>query len=325
MSGMEERHRAGAGHDAETDCFQMKIIDTHFHFSKSESFDETAAAAGHENSAEHLSEVFSREGIVLGIAMGELGGERLEGVCTPRTPNLCGTIAPGRPYPHPPFVAFCAGLESCEIAGSDRTRSLECFASVLRMKECLGLKLYPGYNTVSLNDPCHDPYYELAEQFDVPVVIHTGELAGNSGLLKYSHPLNVDELAVRFPRVRFVMAHCGNPWITDAVAVAAKNPNVFLDLSGLAEGNISADGFWNQFRGHMEYLRTWLVYLNDWNKVMYGSDWPLVNIPAYLEVIRRLVPEEHHEKAFFGNACRVFSKIPALSARTSEELRTVTV
>ena len=294
----------------------MKIIDAHFHFSKCESFDETAAAAGHENSAEHLLDVFRREGIVLGIAMGELGGERMEGVCTPRTPNLCGPVAPGSPYPHPSRVAFCAGLESGEIAEKTRSRSLELFAAMLRTEECVGLKLYPGYNTVSLNDPRHDPYYELAEAFDVPVVIHTGELAGNAGLLKYSHPLNVDELAVRFPRVRFVMAHCGNPWITDAVAVAAKNPNVFLDLSGLAEGNICADSFMIRFRGHLEHIRNWLIYLDNWDKVMYGSDWPLVNIPAYLEVIRRLVPEEYHEKVFFGNACRVFPNITGLMART---------
>ena len=133
-------------------------------------------------------------------------------------------------------------------------------------------------------------------------------------MLKYSHPLAVDEAAVRFPRVRFVLAHCGNPWITDAVAVAAKNPNVFLDLSGLAEGNFSPDRFCTRFCGHWEHLRHWLTDLDDWEKVMYGSDWPLVNIPAYLEIIRRLIPEEHREKVFFANACRIFPKIAPLAA-----------
>ena len=53
---------------------------------------------------------------------------------------------------------------------------------------------------------------------------------------------------------------------------------------------------------------------DNWDKVLYGSDWPLVNIPAYLEVIRRLVPEECQEKVFFENACRVFPKVNALLA-----------
>ena len=287
----------------------MKIIDAHLHFSRCDHFDAIAAAAGHVNSAAHLEEVFLRENIVLAVAMGEMGGRREEGVCTPRLPNFSGMSGSGK---LPSSLAFCAGVESAEIVPETLDRSLELYAECLKKKQCIGLKFYPGYNTVSLNDPRHDPYFELAERFDVPVVIHTGELAGNHGLLKYSHPLTVDEVACRFPRVRFVMAHYGNPWIVDATAVAAKDPNVFIDLSGLAEGNFTVEGFQSHFRGHLEQLRTWLVYLDSWDKVMYGSDWPLVNIPAYIGVIRSLVPEEFREAVFFENACRVFPKIPAL-------------
>ena len=87
---------------------------------------------------------------------------------------------------------------------------------------------------------------------------------------------------------------------------------MYLDLSGLYVGNNPADWYWDHFRGHLELLRTWLVYMDNWEKVMYGSDWPLVNIPAYIEVIRRLIPEENRAAVFFDNACRVFPKIPAL-------------
>ena len=287
----------------------MKIIDAHFHFSKCGHFDRIAEAAGHRNSGAHLAEVYRRENIVLGIAMGEMGGERIEGVCTPRLPNFAGMNEPGEPCPP---LAWCIGVESEEIRKETLARSLGLYAEALKDPHCAGLKFYPGYNEIALNDPRHDPYFDLAGQFDVPVVIHTGELSGHRGLLKYSHPLNVDELACRFPKVRFVMAHYGNPWIVDATAVAMKNPNVYLDLSGLAEGNFTAEGFCAKFRGHLEQLRTWLAYLNDWDKVMYGSDWPLVNIPAYIEVIRSLIPEENQDAVFFGNACRVFPRIRAL-------------
>lgn len=290
----------------------MKIIDAHFHFSAIDHFDELALAAGHENSPGYVEEMFRREGIVLGIAMGEHGGEHREGVCTPKTPDLGGPVIPGGKYPHPRSVAFCAGIFSEEIAEKTLEESLESFRAVLRMKECVGLKFYPGYCTIPISDPRHDPYYRLAEEFDVPVVFHTGELSGNKGLLKYSHPLNVDEVAYRFPGVRFVMAHCGNPWIADAAAVAAKNPNVYLDLSGLAAGKFTAEWFCGHFRAHLDHIRHWLTYLDKWDKVMYGSDWPLVNIPAYAEVIRSLIPEEHREAVFCENACRVFTKIPAL-------------
>ena len=44
---------------------------------------------------------------------------------------------------------------------------------------------------------------------------------------------------------------------------------------------------------------------------MYGSDWPLINIPCYVGVIRSLIPEEFREQVFFENACRIFPKVGA--------------
>jgi len=290
---------------------QMKIIDAHLHFSKCDHFDGIASAAGHENSGEHLKRVFGEQGVILAVAMGEMGGGRIEGVCTVRRPEFSGMSPESGALP--PFIAWCAGVESTEINSGTLSRSLELFSEALKEKACVGLKFYPGYDPVLLSDPRHDPYFELAETFDVPVVVHTGSLSGHGGLLKYSHPLTVDEAAVRFPRVRFVMAHCGDPWIVDAAAVAGKNSNVFMDLSGLAVGNFTADWFCDRYRAHLDYIRHWLTYLDDWEKIMYGSDWPLVNIPAYIEVVRRLVPEEHHGKVFFENACRVFPKLAALA------------
>ena len=289
----------------------MKIIDAHLHFSKCAHFDEIASAAGHENTAAHLGRVFGERDIILAIAMGEMGGERIPGVCTPRRPEFRG-MSPGAEE-LPEFIAWCAGVESAEINDRTLSRSLDLFSAALREKNCVGLKFYPGYNTIPLSDPRHDPYFELAEAFDVPVVVHTGELSGHGGLLKYAHPLTVDEAAVRFPRVRFVMAHYGNPWIVDATATAAKNENVFLDLSGLAAGDFTAGWFCDRYQAHLDYIRHWLTYLDNWDKVMYGSDWPLVNIPSYIEVIRSLIPVEHHENVFRLNALRVFPKLAPLA------------
>ena len=106
------------------------------------------------------------------------------------------------------------------------------------------------------------------------------------GLLKYSHPLTVDEARVNFPRVKFVIAHCGCPWITDAAEVAGKNPNVCMDLSGLLEGNpkpYAADFFAIYVPG--------CNYMGDYSRVMYGSDWPLINIDIYINMIALVIPQ----------------------------------
>ena len=45
---------------------------------------------------------------------------------------------------------------------------------------------------------------------------------------------------------------------------------------------------------------------------MYGSDWPLVNIPLYIRMISYIIPEEHYEEVFYQNALRIFPKIKDL-------------
>ena len=39
---------------------------------------------------------------------------------------------------------------------------------------------------------------------------------------------------------------------------------------------------------------------------MYGSDWPLVNIPTYLQIIAKLIPPQHHQQVFYENALNIF-------------------
>lgn len=108
----------------------------------------------------------------------------------------------------------------------------------LRSDRCVGIKLYPGYASFYLYDDRLAPVYELAARYDKPVAVHTGLTATDNALLKYSHPLVMDEAATKFRKVRFVMCHFGEPWFTDAAAVIEKNPNVAADLSGLLERKI---------------------------------------------------------------------------------------
>ena len=101
----------------------------------------------------------------------------------------------------------------------------------------VALKAYLGYVHAFPSDPGYRPYYELAERFKLPFIFHTGDTYSPYAKLKYAHPLHVDEVAVDYPNVRFVMAHVGNPWMIDAAEVVYKNVNVWVDLSGLFIGS----------------------------------------------------------------------------------------
>ena len=63
----------------------------------------------------------------------------------------------------------------------------------------------------------------------MPVLIHCGHPV-------YSLPWSIEELVVAFPHVRVVlghMGHCNTIYINGAIDVAARNPNVYLETSGM--------------------------------------------------------------------------------------------
>lgn len=288
----------------------MKIIDAHIHFANQDYFSQTALLAGHENTVSHLENVMGKNNIIFAIAMGadsdddNLSAEAI-GI------DLAGKLDLAT-YNQPQWVSYCCAIQSEAVTKERMQASLDSVERHLKTRQCVGIKFYTGYNHVYLADKRHAPFFELAQYYDVPVVVHTGDTANAEALLKYSHPLTVDEAAVKFPRVRFVMAHYGNPWIVDATQVVKKNPNVFIDLSGLAQGNFEVSGFLKNYEGYIQHLRTWMAYLGSYEKIMYGSDWPLVNLDSYIALIQAIVPEKYHEGVFFENVQQVFPKIVPL-------------
>ncbi|KFZ26530.1 MAG: Amidohydrolase [Candidatus Izimaplasma bacterium HR2] len=172
-------------------------------------------------------------------------------------------------------------------------------------KNTVGIKIYAGYYYYHVYDKIYKPLYELARKHNLPVVIHSGDTFSTKGLLKYAHPLEVDKLAFQYPDVKFIIAHFGDPWIMDTVVVASKNKNVYIDLSGLIMGNkkeverFSIDAFTSR-------IREGLVYLDNYDKVLFGTDWPLVDFNGYVDFIKELIPSQHHEKVLYFNAKSLF-------------------
>lgn len=261
----------------------MKIIDAHLHFDRNENFNQLAIRVGHENTAEHIREYFKKENIVHAIVMGNSGL---------------------REEIYPDFFSYCVGIDrEILLSAADALCQLECH---LRKKSCVGIKIYAGYSKCYVYDSVYTPVYELAMTYQKPVAIHTGVTAGHAGLLKYSHPLTIDELAVSFPQVSFVICHFGNPWIMDAAAVIDKNENVAMDLSGLLEDRIAVPQFFEQNKEYMNYIKAGLQFISNYDRVLYGTDWPLVNFSEYIAFIEQLIPEKFLEKVFYENACRVY-------------------
>jgi uncharacterized protein len=174
---------------------------------------------------------------------------------------------------------------------------------MLRDGRIKGLKLYPGYEPFYVHDPRMRVVYELAGEFGVPVMIHTGDTYDPKGRIKYSHPIEVDEVAVDFRDVTFVICHLGNPWITDAMEVIYKNPNVVGDISGFTLGH-----FEERFERFMlQQVNEGVAFAGDPSKLLYGTDWPIADMGSYIRFVNALnLTEEENDLIFWRNAARLF-------------------
>ena len=267
----------------------MKIIDAHLHFShRDKYFDAIAATAGHENTPEHLAAVYKKYDVESGVVM---GNEPLQEVDVT--------------YPH--FLHYLVGLDEVFYEERNQDERLRFIERHLKRKNCRGIKLYPGYRYFYIYDERLAPIYELAVKYNKPVAVHTGLTAGSNSLLKYCHPLVMDEAVVNFPAVRFVMCHFGEPWFDDAAAVMEKNPQITADLSGMLEGKISdMPAFLRRTNGFAAKLKDTLLYLDAFDRFMFGTDWPLANFGDYVEFTKAVIPREKWEQVFYLNAKRIY-------------------
>ena len=171
----------------------MKIIDAHLHlFPTDEDWaEQSAQRVGHHNSIDHLRREYERLGMVHGVVMGNRSLK-----------------VEYHNYPRDLFH-YCVGLDSSMMLKEGRTPETlaERVEENLKQEHCCGVKLYPGYNHISLSDSLYEPIYELAAQYDKPVAVHMGLTSRADAHLKYCHPLALDEAAADHPKTRSVMCH----------------------------------------------------------------------------------------------------------------------
>jgi uncharacterized protein len=279
----------------------MKIIDAHMHLSNIREFHQTAKQLSFVNySNEGIIQEYKDAGVVLGIGMGL---SETSGVGFP-DPNALTPMGLDLEETIPPNIVYCAGVNPHTL----NEESVLLLEAEIQKPNVVGIKIYLGYYPYYAYDKVYDPVYSLAEKYNLPVVFHTGDTYSERGLLKYSHPLTLDEVAVKHRKIRFMMAHFGDPWVLTGAEVVYKNSNIYADLSGLIVGskrelNSKSEG------GFFDHLRHALVYCDHYEKLLFGTDWPLAPVGPYIDFIKFIIPEKHHEEVFYHTALKVFPKI----------------
>ena len=278
----------------------MKIIDAHMHFSDIGAF---AECAEHRSLVDYTESGWTTEAeaseIVCSVCMGLT--ESVPGAFpdadarTPMTADLAENI--------PQNMLICIGINPHT---TDNRSLCETEELIAQKNSVAGLKIYAGYYRFPPADPVYDPVYRLAEKYNIPVVIHTGETFSERGLLKYAHPLLVDELAVARPDLKIVVCHMGAPWVFDACETAGKNKNVYVDISGLLVGSAAYVAAMSNERLILDRYAQPLVMMDNYYKVIFGTDWPLAPVAAYIDFCRKIIPPDSYEYVFYKNAAALY-------------------
>jgi uncharacterized protein len=151
----------------------------------------------------------------------------------------------------------------CRINPNLATKSLD------EMKRChddygfKGLKLHPDSEFFSINNPLMRPFLDLAADYRWPIFLH-------AGFYPLSQPALLLPVAQDYPTLNFLLLHLGYRFTTDAVLIAQRCPNVFLETS--ADSSASA-------------IRQVLSQLGS-ERVIFGSDLPTTRPAEVIDKIR---------------------------------------
>ncbi|HZN56106.1 MAG TPA: amidohydrolase family protein [Candidatus Polarisedimenticolaceae bacterium] len=190
--------------------------------------------------------------------------------------------------------------------GSLDVEELSRLVGHLESGRVVGLKFYTGYEEYYASNEKLFPLYEYCQEHGRPVMFHTGALErANRGLLKYSHPLTIDEVAHAFPSLSIVIAHMGNPWLLDCAAVMSKNAHVYADVSAFFDEFTPIGP--SEIEIFVDRLRDVRLFLGSYEKFLFGTDWPLYRQDEYRAAVDALeMSDAERALVMGGNARRIF-------------------
>lgn len=140
-----------------------------------------------------------------------------------------------------------------------------------------GIKLMPMYAGFFPNSRDLDELWQYAVKNELPVLMHTGTTFVRQAPLECTLPRLIDDVAIRFPALKIIMAHLSHPYEGECVVTIRKHPNVYADCSAL------------HYRPFQLYHSLMLVQeYGVWEKVLFGSDYPFTTVNASLTGMREL-------------------------------------
>lgn len=186
------------------------------------------------------------------------------------------------------------------IGAVDISRPMEAVAEIRRCVTELGFKgirVLPWLWERPPTDRLFYPVYTACCELGIPFctqIGHTGPLMPS----EVGRPIYLDRVALDFPELTIVAGHIGYPWTEEAIAVATKHPNVYIDTSAYTVRRYPPQ--------LVEYMKS-----HGARKILFGTNYPMIVPGKALEGLEELDVSREVRELFLGaNAQRVFA-IPA--------------
>jgi predicted TIM-barrel fold metal-dependent hydrolase len=130
-----------------------------------------------------------------------------------------------------------------------------------------GVKLYPMYQHWAVGDrDLAFPIYAKACELGIPVMIHQAGSTRIDAKLELGRPALLDDVGREFRDLRVIIAHCGIPWVDEALFLLTKHPNFYTELSYLIATLTRRDLFLLLHRCEPAFVPL--------EKIFFGTDYP---------------------------------------------------
>ena len=202
--------------------------------------------------------------ILEGRLIGTVDPTDLLGIGGPKDPERCNdTIAEVVRAVPERFIGFASVNPAYRGVGA-AVEELERAVTDLGLA---GLKLYPMYQHWAANDPeLAFPIYAKAQELGIPVMIHQAGSTRIDAELELGRPVLLDDIGRAFRDLRVIIAHCGLPWVDEALFLLTKHPNFFAELSYLIATLTRRDLFLLLSRCEPMFVPL--------EKLFFGTDYP---------------------------------------------------
>jgi predicted TIM-barrel fold metal-dependent hydrolase len=198
-------------------------------------------------------------------------------------------------------VAGCLAAHPGRFAGLAAVPLDRPMEGVRELRRCIaelgfvGLRMLPWLWEVPPTDRRFYPLYSACVELGVPFCTQVG----HTGPLRPSEPGRpipyIDQIAIDFPELTIVGGHVGYPWTEEMIALARKHENVYIDTSAYTTKRLPDE--------LIAYMRTG----SGSRKVLFGSNYPMIQPAAALEGLERLgLDEAQRERYLRENARGVF-------------------